>query len=129
MSRGGARPPILVLAMGAAFALLVVSLLIGSLTKPELPPYTPTALAPLRVGDSLAGPATYTLDASATELIGRVTGRATSLLGGAVEVPVACGPVAAELMPTATTAQPATASDAAAPATRRTTDMGPVCQV
>ena len=67
MSRGGARPPILVLAMGAAFALLVVSLLIGSLTKPELPAYTPTALAPLRVGDSLAGPATYTLDASATE--------------------------------------------------------------
>ncbi len=69
MSRGGAppRPPILVWVMGGAFALLVVSLLVGSLTQPELPPYTPTALAPLRVGDSLVGPATYTLDASATE--------------------------------------------------------------
>ncbi|PYO81322.1 MAG: hypothetical protein DMD65_12815 [Gemmatimonadetes bacterium] len=67
MSRGGARPPILVLVMGGAFALLVISLLVGSLTQPELPPYTPTALAPLRVGDSLVGPATYTLDASATE--------------------------------------------------------------
>jgi len=67
VSRGGARPPILVLVMGGAFALLVISLLVGSLTQPELPPYTPTALAPLRVGDSLVGPATYTLDASATE--------------------------------------------------------------
>jgi hypothetical protein len=67
VSRGGARPPILVLVMGAAFALLVVSLLIGSLTKPELPAYTPTVPAPVRVGDSLVGPATYTIDASGTE--------------------------------------------------------------
>src|SRR5206468_10773076 len=41
VSRGGARPPILVLVMGGAFALLVISLLVGSLTQPELPPYTP----------------------------------------------------------------------------------------
>jgi heme-binding HmuY-like protein len=48
------RPPILVLALAAAFLLLVTSLLIGSLTAPEFPPYHvgPT-------GDSL-----YTLDAS-----------------------------------------------------------------
>ncbi len=72
MSRDGAparpsRPPILVLVMGGAFVLLVASLLIGSLTQPELPPYTPTAPRPAPVGDSLVGPATYTLDASATD--------------------------------------------------------------
>ncbi len=67
MSPGAARPPILVLVMGGAFALLVASLLIGSLTTPELPPYTPTEPHPTTVGDSLVGPATYTLDASATE--------------------------------------------------------------
>ncbi len=70
--RGGARPPILVLVLGAAFLLLVAALLIGSFTKPELPPYRlsvprPTPLS-ARVGDSLVGPATYTLDASATDL-------------------------------------------------------------
>lgn len=67
MSRGGTRPPILVLAMGGAFVLLVAALLIGSLSRPELPPYTPTVPRPERVGDSLVGPATYTLDAAATE--------------------------------------------------------------
>ena len=67
MRRGGARPPILVWVMGGAFALLVVSLLIGSLTKPELPPYTATLPNPKRVGDSLVGPAIYTIDASGTE--------------------------------------------------------------
>ncbi len=67
MSRRGARPPVLVLVMGGAFVLLVASLLIGSLTRPELPPYVPTDPRPLAVGDSLVGPATYTLDASGTE--------------------------------------------------------------
>jgi hypothetical protein len=67
VSPGGARPPILVLAMGGAFVLLVAALLLGSLTKPELPPYSPTAPQPVPVGDSLVGPATYTLDASSTE--------------------------------------------------------------
>ncbi len=67
MSRGGARPPILVLVMGGVFALLVAAMLIGSLTKPELPPYAPTEPHPVEVGDSLVGPATYTLDASATD--------------------------------------------------------------
>jgi len=69
VSPGGApaRPPILVLVMGGAFALLVISLLIGSLTKPEFPPYTPTQPQCVVVGDSLVGPATYTLDASATD--------------------------------------------------------------
>ncbi|HEV8265350.1 MAG TPA: HmuY family protein [Gemmatimonadales bacterium] len=65
--RGGARPPILVLVLAAAFLLLMASLLIGSLTTPEFPPYALTA-PPARVtpvGDSLVGPATYTLDASA----------------------------------------------------------------
>lgn len=61
------RPPILVLAMGVAFLLLVASLLIGSLTTPEYPPFTLTAVRPIAVGDSLVGPATYTLDASATD--------------------------------------------------------------
>jgi heme-binding HmuY-like protein len=67
VSRGGARPPILVLVMGGAFVLLVVALLIGSLAQPELPPYTLTDPEPVAVGDSLVGPATYTLDASSTE--------------------------------------------------------------
>ncbi len=67
MSAGGARPPILVLVMGGAFALLIASLVIGSLTTPEFPPYTPTVPHPAVVGDSLVGPATYTLDASSTD--------------------------------------------------------------
>jgi hypothetical protein len=67
VSAGGARPPILVLGVGGAFGLLVAALLIGSLTKPELPPYTPTVPRPASVGDSLVGPATYTLDASSTD--------------------------------------------------------------
>jgi hypothetical protein len=67
VSAGGARPPILVLVMGGAFALLIASLVIGSLTTPEFPPYTPTVPHPAVVGDSLVGPATYTLDASSTE--------------------------------------------------------------
>ena len=46
MSAGGARPPVLVLAMGGAFALLVASLVIGSLTTPEFPPYRPTVPRP-----------------------------------------------------------------------------------
>jgi heme-binding HmuY-like protein len=57
------RPPLLVLAMGVAFLLLVVALLIGSLTRPEFPPYALTA----PVGESRVGPVTYTLDASATD--------------------------------------------------------------
>ena len=67
MSAGGARPPILVLVMGGAFALLIASLVIGSLATPEFPPYTPTIPHPAVVGDSLVGPATYTLDASSTD--------------------------------------------------------------
>lgn len=67
MNAGGTRPPILVLVMGGAFVLLVVSLLIGSLTRPEFPAFTLTAPHADPVGDSLVGPATYTLDASSTE--------------------------------------------------------------
>ncbi len=67
MSGGGSRPPVLVLVMGGAFALLVVSLLIGSVTKPEFPAFTLTEPHPTLVGDSLVGPATYTVDASATD--------------------------------------------------------------
>ena len=59
------RPPILVLALAGAFLLLVASLVIGSFATPELPPYTVTAARPQPVGDSLVGPSTYTLDASA----------------------------------------------------------------
>ena len=64
---GSARPPILVLAMGGAFGLLVIALLIGSLAQPELPPYMPTVPHAKLVGDSLVGPAVYTLDAAATD--------------------------------------------------------------
>src|SRR5256885_7213548 len=53
--------------MGGAFALLIASLVIGSLATPEFPPYTPTIPHPAVVGDSLVGPATYTLDASSTD--------------------------------------------------------------
>jgi hypothetical protein len=70
VGRGGARPPILVLVLAAAFVLLVASLMIGALSKPEYPPYHLTQAGPLArpVGDSLIGPALYTLDASSTEL-------------------------------------------------------------
>ncbi|HUL49550.1 MAG TPA: HmuY family protein [Gemmatimonadales bacterium] len=61
-----ARPPILVIVLAASFVLLVVALLIGSFTSPEFPPYALTKQAPAPVGDTLVGPATYTLDASAT---------------------------------------------------------------
>lgn len=67
MSSGGARPPLLVLAMGVAFLLIVASLVIGSLARPEFPPFTLTVPHPLPVGDSLVGPATYTLDAGSTD--------------------------------------------------------------
>jgi len=61
------RPPILVLALAGAFLLLVASLVIGSFTTPEFPPYGLTVPHPAPVGDSLVGPGTYTLDASAGE--------------------------------------------------------------
>ena len=51
---GNARPPILVWVLAAAFLLLVASLLIGSFSKPEFPPY--------EIG--LHADSTYTLDAS-----------------------------------------------------------------
>ena len=53
--------------MAGAFALLVAALLIGSLVRPELPPYTLTVPSLVAVGDTLVGPAIYTLDASSTE--------------------------------------------------------------
>ena len=61
------RPPVLVLVLAGAFLLLVAALVIGSFTTPEFPPYALTPAQPVRVGDSLVGPATYTLDASAEE--------------------------------------------------------------
>jgi hypothetical protein len=67
VSAGSRRPPILVLVMGGAFVLLVASLLIGSLARPEFPPFSLTPPRPVVVGDTLVGPATYTLDAAATD--------------------------------------------------------------
>lgn len=67
MRSGGARPPLLVLAMGVAFLLIVASLVIGSLVRPEFPPFALTEPHPVAVGDSLVGPTTYTLDAGATD--------------------------------------------------------------
>jgi hypothetical protein len=61
---GGTRPPALVIAMAIAFVLLMASLLVGSLADPEFPPYPPTVPHPRPVGDSLIGPADYTIDAS-----------------------------------------------------------------
>jgi hypothetical protein len=61
------RPPILVLVLAAAFVLLVAALLIGSLTKPEFPPYQLSVPHPVKVGDTLVGPSTYTLDAASTD--------------------------------------------------------------
>jgi hypothetical protein len=56
-----------VLVLAAAFVLLVAALLIGSLTRPELPPFQLSVPHPVTVGDTLLGPATYTLDASSTD--------------------------------------------------------------
>jgi len=69
VSRGGGRPPILVLVLAAAFVLLVAALVIGALTKPEYPPYhlSVATAAGAPAGDSLVGPAIYTLDASSTQ--------------------------------------------------------------
>ena len=64
VGRGGPRPPVLVVVLGVAFVLLMGALLIGSIAEPEFPPYPPTPPAPVAVGDSLVGPALYTLDAS-----------------------------------------------------------------
>jgi hypothetical protein len=64
---GLARPPIMVLVLAAAFLLLVAAILIGSLTRPEFPPYDLTVARPSPVGDTLVGPAVYTLDASSTD--------------------------------------------------------------
>ena len=61
------RPPIMVFVLATAFLLLVASLVMGSLRSPELPPYTPTTPAPAAVGDSLVGPALYTVDASGND--------------------------------------------------------------
>ena len=61
-----ARPPILVLVLAGAFVLLVAALVIGSLTRPEFPPFELTARRAMPIGDTLVGPATYTLDASST---------------------------------------------------------------
>lgn len=58
------RPPIMVMVLAGAFLLLVAALLMGSLRHVELPAYTPTPPAPLVVGDSLVGPAEYTVDAT-----------------------------------------------------------------
>ncbi len=58
------RPPIMVMVLAGAFLLLVAALLMGSLRNVELPPYTPTPAAPAVVGDSLVGPAEYTIDAT-----------------------------------------------------------------
>jgi len=60
------RPPVLVLAMAVAFLLLVAALLIGSITRPEFPPYTLTVPRAAPPATALVGPATYTLDASST---------------------------------------------------------------
>jgi hypothetical protein len=54
------------LVLATAFVLLVAALVLGSLTRPELPPYRLSIPHPTRVGDSLVL-GTYTLDASATD--------------------------------------------------------------
>lgn len=61
------RPPIMVMVLAAAFLLLVAALVMGSLQSPELPPYSPNRPAPVAVGDSLVGPALYTVDASGND--------------------------------------------------------------
>ena len=57
----------MVLVMAGTFLLLVAALVIGSFVRPELPPYMLTVPTPVTIGDTLAGPATYTLDASSTQ--------------------------------------------------------------
>lgn len=57
----------MVLVLAGAFVLLIAALLIGSFTRPELPAYALSVATPRTAGDSLVGPATYTLDASATD--------------------------------------------------------------
>lgn len=49
------------------FVLLLASLIIGALRQPALPEGSVTPPAPTEVGDSLVGPAVYTVDAMATD--------------------------------------------------------------
>jgi hypothetical protein len=57
----------MVIVLAVSFLLLMGALLIGSFTTPEFPPYAPTVPAPDPVGDTLVGPVTYTVEASAPE--------------------------------------------------------------
>lgn len=57
----------MVFVLASAFLLLVAAIVIGSFTHPDLPPYDLTVPRPAVVGDTLVGPATYTLDASSTD--------------------------------------------------------------
>jgi len=81
------------------------------------------------VGDGAVLDAAIVEVAGAAEVIGSVTGREALVLRGGKGVRLATRAGSAELIPTATTAQPATASDAVAAPTTRPTDMGSVCQV
>ncbi len=60
------RIPVAALLIGALVALAVL-LVAASLRRPEPPSYPPTVAEPRAVGDSLIGPVTYTIDASAPE--------------------------------------------------------------
>lgn len=61
------RSHLVPLSLLAVLALVTAWLVAGTLTRPEVPTFTPTAPAPGDVGDTLAGPVVYTVDASAPD--------------------------------------------------------------
>jgi hypothetical protein len=83
------------------------------------------------VGDEsgLDAAAVVDVDARAAGVMGSVSGRGAVVLCGADGVRSATCAGSAELIPSATTAHPATASEAVVAPTTRPTDMGSVCQV
>jgi hypothetical protein len=54
--------------VGSAFVILIVTMVIGSLRRPDEPTYAPSPARPRDVGDGPAGPTTYTVDARESDV-------------------------------------------------------------
>jgi len=58
------RPNAILFALGGAFLLVMVSIVIGALSRPDTPAFEITTPRPMVFGDTLAGPIQVTLDAT-----------------------------------------------------------------
>lgn len=55
-------------AVGSVFAILIVTMVIGSLYRPREPTYAPSPARPLDVGAGVVGPTVYTVDARESDV-------------------------------------------------------------